>query len=420
MLSTVTSRIVSLLLVIGITACLFSIAYHMVHNKYETETAILYTTDDFVSFSGVYVRDEATVKYGGNGVVRYCISDGGKLGKGSVIAEIYSDESQIDVNSEITLLENELELIKKIQNRGTIELAQPANISGLIEDQYKDIINNREKGKLDEVNASRDNLLVLMSTYQLITDSEIDLQGRTAEINGRISELKRSTSVPLDTIVSDSSAYFASYADGYEDKLNVSSLAAITADDIKNAKEGTKSEDPNVIGKIIRDYEWYIAGVINNSDQFCSVGDTVPMKFRSTSDISEGTVYDIRPVGNDSESIIIIRCNDITYDLVQHRTETVDIIKNDYEGIKIPRKAIRFRKPKPGEISAAEDTDGENGEEVDNKGVYVKIGEQIVFKKIKVVYEGDSYVLSALNAGDGYVSLYDDIVVEGLDEEDEN
>ena len=138
------------------------------------------------------------------------------------------------------------------------------------------------------------------------------------------------------------------------------------------------------------------------------------MKFRSTSDTVEGVIYDVRSTKNSSESIVIIKCDELTYDLVQHRTENVDMIKGQYEGIKIPRKAIRFDDVK--ETVTDEKTGEEKSVTVNCKGVYVKVGEQIVFKKIDVIYEGDRFVLSSLNAGDGYAALYDDIVVEGVDE----
>ena len=40
---------------------------------------------------------------------------------------------------------------------------------------------------------------------------------------------------------------------------------------------------------------------------------------------------------------MIVKCDELTYDLVQHRTEQVEMIKGEYEGIKVSRKAIRFK-----------------------------------------------------------------------------
>ena len=52
-----------------------------------------------------------------------------------------------------------------------------------------------------------------------------------------------------------------------------------------------------------------------------------------------------------------------------------------------------------------------------NEGVYVKVGEKVVFKKLDVLYRGDGFVLS--NARDDsetqYLKLFDEIIVEGKD-----
>ena len=390
-----TYKLVNVLLVFCVAACLITVGYHMVNQKYKTETAILSTADDSVTFKGVYVRDEQVVEYGGTGVVSYCVSDGGKLGSGSAVAEIYADEGQIDIKQQINDLNSELAVLKKIQNPGTLESAQPANIASLINEEYKLVVNDRERGMISGMSEQKNNLLVLMSTYQLVTNAGSDFQKRINEINSEISKLKASETVPLDTIIADHSAYFVSYADGYEDKLKMDSLSRITPELIDEVQDSGPVEDSKVIGKLINGYEWYITGVIDNRKMNFSVDEEVKIKFQSTSEIADGEIYDIRETGDASKSVVIIKCDEITHDLVQHRTERVEMISGEFEGIKVPRKAIRFL----------------NSE----KGVYVKLGERISFKKIDVIYEGGDYVLSSLDAGDGYLALYDDIVVEGVE-----
>lgn len=412
-MNSVTSRILGIILVFGLLTSLFSVIYHMNDQKYTTETAISAQADDSVSFKAVYIRDEEVVRYSGNGVVSYAVSDGGKLGKGSVIAEIYADESQIDIEQNIAALNKQLELIKKIQNPGTVESAQPSNLSTLINEKYKSIINERETGNLENLAAQRDELVVLMSTYQLVTDSDIELNNRVSEINSQIAQLKASESVPLDSIVADRSAYFVSYADGYEDEFKKDNLSSLTPEIIDSVQDSGPVEEPNIVGKLIDGYEWYAVGVIDNKSAEFSVDEDVTLKFQSTSDVVRGTVYDIRDTKTAGKSIVIVKCDDITYDLVQHRTEQVEMVKGSYEGIKVPRKAIRFKDIE--ETIEDEETGKKTTQIVNCKGVYIKLGEQIKFKKLDVVYEGSNYVLSAFNAGSDYVSLYDDIVVEGVD-----
>ena len=50
------------------------------------------------------------------------------------------------------------------------------------------------------------------------------------------------------------------------------------------------------------------------------------------------------------------------------------------------------------------------------KGVYIQKGEQVVFRRIDVIYEGTDYVISRIHDGDqDYLALYDDIMIEGVE-----
>ena len=70
------------------------------------------------------------------------------------------------------------------------------------------------------------------------------------------------------------------------------------------------------------------------------------------------------------------------------------MIFDEYTGVKVPREAIRFQ-----------------GQQ---KVTYVMLGQQIIFKKIDVIYEGDDYVLSKNTSDDSYLLLYDQILLEGV------
>ena len=68
------------------------------------------------------------------------------------------------------------------------------------------------------------------------------------------------------------------------------------------------------------------------------------------------------------------------------------------------------------EETVTDEITGEKVKKTTNyRGVYVKLGEQVLFKKLDVIFEGDKYVISNINKGSEYVVLYDDIIVEGID-----
>ena len=131
-----------------------SIVYNFRNRESNTESALISEAAVSREFKGVFIRDEIPVIYSGNGVLSYNVSDGGKLGKGSVIAEVYPDENQISVNRQIESLEKELDILEKIQNPGTLESAQPSSVSSGIKESYRNLILCRDMEKYEDFESS--------------------------------------------------------------------------------------------------------------------------------------------------------------------------------------------------------------------------------------------------------------------------
>lgn len=411
----ITTRILKVLLLVFAVVLAFTIFYHLFFTNYETENAIYYETHDTSGFQGVYVRDESIKWYYGAGAVRYCVDDGAKLGVGSAIAEIYSSGEQIDLRRRIAEKQEELSMLGKIENPGTSENAQPANLASLIDQQYKAMIRLREKRNYADMSTAKQDMTVLMSTYEKITDETVDFTDRIAALEAEVAGLSARLTAPEQTIVADRSAYFVSYADGYEDILTVDGLRMLTPEQITSVSdEGAVSETPEqaqAIGKLIDDYAWYIVGVFDNRKLRLSEGDTATVRLESIPQTMRVTVESLVSTGDISQTQCIFRCEQLTYETVQHRTEHVEIIRDTVEGIRVPRSAIRFK-------TLEEEVTDEDGNTTtvatDYMGVYVLIGETPEFRKIDVIYEDDTFYLSSLDAGSGYIALYDDIIVKGV------
>jgi hypothetical protein len=83
---------------------------------------------------------------------------------------------------------------------------------------------------------------------------------------------------------------------------------------------------------------------------------------------------------------------------VGQRALSAKLIFDEYQGIRVPRSALRFQG--------------------DDKGVYVMLGKDISFKKINVIYEGDDFVLSENTSNEEYLLLYDQILLEVVSNKD--
>lgn len=80
--------------------------------------------------------------------------------------------------------------------------------------------------------------------------------------------------------------------------------------------------------------------------------------------------------------------------VIEKRYVSVDIVKSRYEGIKLPISALSV----------------ENGE----TGVYVDVCGEAVFKKAKVLYKSNEFVIfKEDNTEDNSLLLYDNVILNG-------
>lgn len=394
-MNTVTVRILVFILSLFILITFFSQISMQFQDDYTTETAVLYSSAEKISFQGVYVRNETVISGRANGVLSYPNADGSRIANGSVVAYVYDSENDIYVNRRIEELKEEVELLESAQNPGTTEVVKPGFISSLIDQEYQAVAFLIAENDLDALAEERKQLQTYMDIYHIVINEETDFNRAIDSLNSQISTLEAQRKAPKSTVNADSTGYFISYTDGYESKLKPDSIASITTDDIKNiissAEENRSGKD---IGKMVDGYEWKMIGIVDPKSADFRVGSSIKVKFASMPDTVGAVIEDMIESDDPDESIIVLSCDKLTYSLVQRRVERVELILNDYDGIRVPRAAIRFNKD-------------------NEKGVYILLGQKISFKKINPVFECDDYILSGITSDASYVSVYDDIITSG-------
>lgn len=397
-MDTITGKVLVLILSIFMLVTVFHQFVQVFEDDYKTETATVYSSAEKVSFNGVYVRNETVVKGGKNGVLSYPSQDGSKVAKDSVVAYVYKNADDIYINQQIDALRTEVEILKKEQSPGTTVVAQPEFISSLIEEKYRTITTLAARNELNSLRAESDNLQMLMGIYQIVIGEESDYNDRIEQLEKQIKLLEARQNDPIDIITVPNSGYFISYVDGYESILSTDKLSSITADEIKEVikNEGYNAAkvSKNAVGKIVDDYEWNLVGIVDPKAASFNPGKEVKIKLSSTPDLLTAKITDVIETDDPSESMIVLSCEKLNFNLVQYRTERVEIILDDFNGLKVPREAIRFNK---------------NNE----KGVYVLLGQRIAFKRVDVIYECDDYLLSAITSDTSYISVYEDIIISG-------
>ena len=398
-----TLSVVLVLVAVSVIVTVINIAVQHFTQDYVTETALLSVGSDSELVQGVFIRNEKVITYNGNGVISYEVSDGGKLGIGSTIATVYSNETQIGIKQRIAALQKEYALLERISNPGTAKTAQPSSLSELFTQHYKDFIYHREQGDLTSLPEQSDEMVVLLSTYQLVTGQDSGYEKKMREIQAEIEALQSQQEMPLDIIPAEEAAYFVSYADGYEDELHLDMLDTITPQMLAKIVDNPSNAN-GVVGKLIEGYQWALACVVDNSEKIYQQGDRVTLKFASTSEKVRGTIDSLTTGVSPKQTVAVITCDAMTHDLVQHRTDTVEIIRGEYQGILVPRSALHFK-----------EVENSEGRMETVRGVYILSGEQPEFRRLDVIYEGSDYVITAQTTDRSCLMLYDSIITKGID-----
>ena len=395
-MNSLTVKILGALLCVLMLTMLGSQIYYVINEKHDTEEAVVSTINENISFDGVIVRDETVINYSGQGVVDYLHPDGSKVKADDVVAEVYNSEDQILAKEKAKLLETEIEKLGKAQNPGTTNFVQPEAIRNRIDSEYKQMLNRIAKSDYSQLRSDKSDLSMTMNIYDVVTKSESSFDSRISELTSEKNKQSSASSGIRDTIKATKTGYFVSSADGYENQLSIKNVDSITEYQINEIVKATPQKLTNAVGKIFDGYSCKIVGVMD-PDKRVTEGVDLKLAMSASKNTYDVHVDSVKSC-DDGKILVVMNCDRLDEELASARIASSMIVFDEYTGIRVPRKAIRF-----------------NG---DQKGVYVILGKDITFKKIDVIYEGDDFVLSRNTDDQQYLLLYDQILLENVKSED--
>lgn len=387
-------------------------AYHQVSggfdDKVETEMSILVNINDSVSADAYVFRDEYVLKDAVDGVIVTLVSDGDRVSKGQLIANVYADESDAALQDDINRLQRRLDILEDSSVDTDFVISDITKLDNEISEVLTDIYSDSSKGDLASVIDSSSQLLVKFNKRDLIVDSDFDFSSEKEKIETDMSSLEARISSVSTSITAPSAGYFYGDVDGYESVFLTDSVGEMS---IRDFEELTHSKTENVSSengiKIVRDFVWYLVCSVD-SDQLVNLksGNSYTVSFPENADYQMDMLLD-RTVKetNSSKALAIFRVNILPNQFDYKRYQKAEIVLNEKEGLTVPKKAFRVV----------------NGVE----GVYILVGDVVRFRKIERIGEKDDYYIVRYdsqpnyfedeNSADNtpYLSLYDNIIVSG-------
>ncbi len=398
------NRFVTRVLVLLVTGLLLTMIgsqiYRYLNDRHDTQEAVLATINEDIDFTGVIIRDETPLTYNGSDVVSYVYSDGSKVSKGDAVAQLFDSQEAANAEKKLRQVNEQIELLKRAQNPGTTDYVQPESISNKIDEHYKHLMsftNNGEYGSFEKV---KNDMSLVMNIYNIISGMTTDYNSRIALLESKAATLSAQAASANGTVNASKTGYFVSYCDGFESRLTTAGADSLTIEDVENIisdrYSGAVAPPAGSVGKLFEEYSCLIAGVID-ADPRVVEDANLELTLDSTDSVYKVTVKSVKK-RDDGKVLVIFSCGYLDEYIAASRIQSMQLIFDEYSGIKVPRSAIRFR-----------------GEE---KGVYVILGEDITFKKIDVIYEGDDFVISKNTSQEDHLLLYDQILLEVVSEQD--
>ncbi|MGN0451646.1 MAG: HlyD family efflux transporter periplasmic adaptor subunit [Acutalibacteraceae bacterium] len=369
-------------------------AVSSLYKPVKTETAVFSDMSDGLNITGVIIRNETPVSAGDSGVLHFLIGDGNRVAKDGVIANIYDSESASIILERIDSVNGKIADIEEMLSYNNLEAADLDMINAKVRQNLNNLIICGANGNFDTLSDKSDELLSAYNRRQAAMGETADFSAQLSALKAEKDQLAASLPAAKGTLRAEKSGYFVSKADGYETVLTCENPESITPEFLNGIKAETVAD--NTVGKIVSDYEWYIAAEVSiNESLNYKEGDalTIYTSVKSYPKLPV-TVSKINISESSGGAVVLFACNDMNSELAAMRTGPMTVVKKEYSGLKVPTSARRV---------------------VDSKlGVYVLTGMQVKFVEVNVLFTDGDYMICEKQTGDDNVlRLYDEVIVKG-------
>ncbi len=364
---------------------------------YKTEIALNRDMQSVIKTEAFIVRDEVYITTDNSGGTVVSIAEDGKrVSSGDNVAVVFPSSKSAASYVRINELEKEIEYYSQLKNRVGIGTNAPSSYSKLIDDACINFITTSRETIGSDFDDALTDLRDAITARQLAVGTELSVDAKLAELQAELISINNGA-VEYKTISSPKSGYYIGSVDGYEKTVDYGKVTSLNCKDIESLLKAKKQKTPaNVMGKLVDEFDWYfVCTVPYNESGKIEVGKSVKVNIPNTAVGTINCTVMHKGDKEDDSVAVVIKCNLMNRNLANLRIHEIEIIVDDYVGIKINNDAIR-------------EVDGE-------KGVYVQRGNIIQFRKINIIYSAEDYSVVESVADSAYLQQYDSVITQGVD-----
>ncbi len=352
---------------------------------------------------GYIVRNETVLYAASEGVVTYSVREAEKVAADQLIANVFSSSYGVDIQNRLQTINDKIEILEK----SAVDTSYLTSDVGKLDNKiYNSLVQMKlalADHRVSLTSQYKETLLINFNKRQLITNSAKGFSDRIDALQSEKENLTQSLQNPLATVYAGKAGYFTTLLDGYENVFTTGAVESLTVDSFRKLLETPPAEySAGAIGKVITDFDWYtVCEVSREEAEAFTVGKQYSLTFLNSSREKLGGFLDKKVAQTDTDSVILVfRIEEVPQDFDYTRKQTIRISETSYEGLAIPKSALRV-------------IDGV-------QGVYILSGNQVEFRKVDIIYTNDmQYICQSYLPTDwdheGYLSLHDRVITAGKD-----
>ena len=386
-------RILYVLFAVFVVIYLVGVVWNNVYDPVSTVTALHITAEDSIETDGFVIREEKILGAVTSGVVEMQVSEGERAAKGDAVAYVYASQSDLDKVHKKKDLSARIDRLENLMNQGNevVDLKTIDNAIVKMSEELSSYCETNNYSKIPQtVDEMKNKTLSREYVYRDKSDLKTVIDGLKAERTaiGNVGATK--------AIYAPNPGYYSGDSDGLETVLSCSKIEELTPSRYKEIDDGItlNSQNDGTLGKLVTEFYWNYATLVSIEDaERISVGKKAQLSFENPiyPEVTARVQWKSEP--ENGKVCVVFRVDEHVGDFTLARKLRANVVIRSYEGLKVPREALRMN---------------EDGEQ----GVYCLIDSQVKFKPVETIFEKESYYIVAYDSTNTKsLLLYDEIVV---------
>lgn len=393
-------QILYALVAIFVVCYIAGVVWNSLYNPVKTVSAIHMTTNDSIEVEGFVVREERVLDAVASGVVEMQVEEGERAAKGDAVAYVYANQDELERVHSRKELNARITRLKNLMNQGNevVDLNTVDNSIVRLSEEMIDYYSNGDFTRIPElVEQLKDKTLSREYVYR----DRAELEGVIKQLESERDAIDKVSA--QRAIYASNPGYYSSQSDGYESVLTCGKVSELTPTKYKEIEKSDveSTQNDGTLGKIITEFYWdFVTMVDQEAADRMQVGKNVRISFDSPQYPEVDARVQWKSESEDGRVVVALRADEYISEFTVARKLRASIVIKTYEGLKVPREALRV-----------------NEEGV--QGVYCLIDSQVKFKEVNPIFEKDSYYIVSYDSTDTKgLLLFDEIVIAAKELED--